>query len=107
MCQAAKKGNPESHSSLKAVETDAEEGRDMIAADLQVLVVSAQAVNTQQIVPTLETVQGLGSFTQFTCKISRIMSLGEEMRSWRMFPKLTEQACKSPKSGKGFQCLHL
>lgn len=42
MCQAAKKGNPESHSSLKAVETDAEEGRDMIAADLQVLVVSAQ-----------------------------------------------------------------
>lgn len=42
VCQAARKGNPESRSSLKAVETDAEEGRDMIAADLQVLVVSAQ-----------------------------------------------------------------
>lgn len=37
-----KKGNPGSRSSLKAMETDAKEGRDMIATDLHVLVVSVQ-----------------------------------------------------------------
>lgn len=88
MCQAAKKGNPGSRSSLEAMETDTEEGRDMIAADLQVLVFQFNAVNTQQFLPILETVHGPGSFTQFTCKISRIMSLAGGNEELENVPKV-------------------